>query len=163
MKEKIFLIGMMGAGKTSVGKWLSRELNVPFFDTDAMIETQLGMSIAEIFNKWGEVYFRKLEREILQTFRDKTKCVVSTGGGIVLAEENRQFLRSNGRVVFLQAGPETISKRLQGDDTRPLLKELSIETLIEQRKKLYETTAHFNILTDADSISEIGRRILTKL
>ena len=118
----IVLVGFMGAGKSTVGRWLSRKLFWQLLDTDAMIEARAGMTISEIFAVRGEEAFRSTETEVLAGLaRMRSPVIISTGGGMPLRAENRAALRSLGRVVYLRVKPETVCARLAGDTTRPLL------------------------------------------
>ena len=130
----IFLIGMMASGKTTVGGYLARQLNYRFFDTDSAIETIAKKSISAIFATEGEVYFRELESKVLSELSLYTRCVISTGGGIVQQKTNWSYLR-NGLVVWLDTDLEILQKRLAQDTQRPLANKL--ETLLTTRRPLY--------------------------
>ncbi len=169
MYHNIVLIGMMGSGKSTIGHRLAAESGFLFIDTDALIEQQIQCTIAEFFEKNGEAAFRKIESEICQTLPNYQNHVIATGGGIVLAEVNRQILKKTGWVVYLQASMEQIVTRLTYDQTRPLLKapdkEARIQALLTERDALYRTTAHVMIETTAppayiaDAIWRTCRRI----
>jgi shikimate kinase len=136
----VYLIGMMGAGKTSVGRLLAQHLDYRFFDTDAVIEQVAKKSINEIFASDGEESFRKLESQVLSELSAYTKLAIATGGGIILKRENWSYLQ-HGLVVWLDVPVEILVARLQHDTTRPLLKNADIATefpkRFEQRKPLY--------------------------
>ena len=116
----ILLTGMMGCGKSTVGERLARRLGWDFVDTDTAIEASSGMSVAEIFEREGEAGFRAREREALVALPGQ-RCVVALGGGAIVAEENRSLLRAKGRLVWLDASPGELAKRLGDQEDRPLL------------------------------------------
>ena len=141
MKKNLVLTGFMGAGKSTVGRLLAEKLNLRYVDTDAEIERRAKMSIAEIFEKHGEAYFRELERRVVEEVSELEGCVIVTGGGVVLNRENISNLRRKGVIVYLHAEPEVIYRRLHNDSSRPLLRvenPLSrIRELMEQRAPYY--------------------------
>jgi shikimate kinase len=163
--KAIFLTGFMGAGKTSVGKQLAERLDIPVVDTDQLIEQKIGKSINEIFAKEGESAFRKYERELLKTLPLKN-IVITTGGGMVIQKENRDWMKKHGIVIYLHCEPEEILRRLASDKTRPLLKQHNKQ---EQIKRLwmerlpYYQEAHFMIHTTNKTIAEIVDDIVTML
>ena len=121
-KNSIVLIGFMGAGKTSLGKAVSKLLQVPFLDTDELIVQSEGMSVNDIFARKGEEYFRSLETKTIRELGHREGgFVLSVGGGLPLREENRPLLRKAGKVVYLKAGLDTLARRLSNDTKRPLL------------------------------------------
>ena len=123
LNKTIVLVGMMGAGKTAVGKALALKIGVPFLDSDAEIEQAANMSIPEIFERDGEAFFRKRETEVLQRLLvDEQKCVLSTGGGAFLAAENREMIGAQGVSVMLAADLALLWNRVRHKDTRPLLR-----------------------------------------
>lgn len=136
----LYLIGMMGAGKTTVGQLLAKELGYRFFDTDALIEKIAGQSINEIFAQNGEETFRQMESQVLTEISAYTNLVIATGGGIVLRRENWGCLR-HGIVVWLDLPAETLYARLAEDNTRPLLQDpnplAKLQTLLQARQPLY--------------------------
>jgi shikimate kinase len=137
----LFLIGMMGAGKTTVGQILARQLDYRFFDTDDVIEQAAGQPISTIFAEQGEAGFRQLESRVLAELSTYTRLAIATGGGIVLQRENWGFLH-HGVVVWLDVPLEELEQRLQTDTQRPLLQEgnltVRLQTLMEQRRHLYQ-------------------------
>jgi len=159
--NKIALIGFMGSGKTTVGKKLAKKLNIPFVDTDDLIVAREGKSIPEIFELHGEAYFRKCERDVLQSVIDAPgQQIISCGGGLAINDENRALLKQYCIVLWLYATPESTIKRINLE-TRPLLNvENPLEkakSLLEQRKQYYAQASDVIINTekfDADTISD---------
>jgi len=160
MEKPIVLIGMMGSGKTTIGKKMSGMADLPWIDTDQWIEEKEGKTIPEIFLGQGEKAFRKLETNALRETL-KTYPLIATGGGIVVTEENRKLLQQDGFIVYLQTSLEILAKRTAGTD-RPLLKNNAnaLAQIYEARKSLYESCADLVIATDHLSAEEIGARIL---
>lgn len=115
------MVGMMGAGKTAIGTALAKFLDVPFLDSDAEIETASTQTIAEIFERDGEAFFRQRETEVIGRLLDDTPCVLSTGGGAFLREENRRMITKKGVSVWLRADLELLWQRVKSKSTRPLL------------------------------------------
>lgn len=161
----IILIGFMGAGKTTFGKWLAKRKSMDFLDTDEMIEKEQKTSINEIFAAQGESFFRTLETELLERLLEEgtDNVVLSAGGGLVMRECNRELVRRLGEVVYLRASVDTLCERLMGDTTRPLLAGGSlrekIEGLMEKRASVYEAVAGRSIDTDELSLEEILRKM----
>ncbi len=152
----------MGAGKTTVGKELASKLGLIVMDTDEQIVKQEGKSINEIFALHGESYFRELESKMLAGLPTEN-IVITTGGGIILAEENRKFMKERGTVVYLDANPEEILVRLQHDQSRPLLakdKQNVIFLLYKDRLPLYEESCHLKITTTGKDIEAIVNEII---
>ena len=162
----VYLVGMMGSGKTTVGKLLAEKLDYRFLDTDILIETIAGKTIKEIFAQEGEVKFRELETQVLAEVCAYTRSVISTGGGIVLEAKNWSYLHY-GLIIWLDAPVELLVKRLAGDDTRPLLKEtdlnLKLTSLLEQRKSFYEEADLHIVIEESQTIREIVREIITQI
>ncbi|TKD70091.1 shikimate kinase [Pseudalkalibacillus hwajinpoensis] len=159
--KAIYLTGFMGSGKTTVAEKLSFELAVPAIDTDHQVEEVTGKAIPDIFSSEGEEAFRKYETESLKTIPNKN-VVISTGGGIILKKQNREFMRKHGTVIYLHCEPEEILKRLEGDSSRPLLsgenRQAKIQSIFSERLPLYRE-AHFEIDTTNRSVSEIANEI----
>lgn len=135
----VFLIGMMGAGKTTIGRLLAQRLGYRFLDTDAVIEQFTKQSVAQVFAEAGEAEFRSLETQVLAELSTYVRTVTATGGGIVLKPENWSYLR-HGLIVWLDVPVQQLQARLQGDTTRPLLQEdpsAKLELLLNQRQNLY--------------------------
>lgn len=137
----LYLIGMMGAGKSTLGQLLATELGYRFFDTDTLIERIAQKSINEIFSSDGEDAFRQLESQVLAQISAYHHCVVATGGGIVTRQINWSYLQQ-GIVLWLDVPIDHLYVRLQGDTTRPLLRDpdpkAKLQTLLQQRQSLYE-------------------------
>ncbi len=167
INKNIYLIGFMGVGKTSVSKELGKVLGFRVIEIDDIIEKTIGISINEIFSKYGEDYFRNLETKKLKGIRGEYKSVVSTGGGIVTREENIKFMKNEGVVVLLKAKPETIFNRLKDTNTRPILNNNMnveyIKSLMDKRKDLYNMAKDIEIYTDDKSIEEVCREIIDRL
>lgn len=117
----IFLIGFMGAGKSTIAKEMEKQLDMRYAEMDQLIAEEEGMSIPKIFEKHGEAYFRDLESRMLQDLQQEKGIIVSCGGGIVVREENKGYMKQNGRVVLLTATPETVYERVKDSDERPIL------------------------------------------
>jgi shikimate kinase len=166
----LYLIGMMGAGKTTVGKLLAEHLNYRFLDTDVLIQSITKKSINDIFTQDGENQFRTLESQVLDEVSSYTNTVVSTGGGIVLKHLNWSYLH-NGLIIWLNAPVELLAKRLKEDDSRPLLKETNLKSkltkILADRIYLYkQADLHIYIQeskTANDIKNEIIRLIPTKI
>lgn len=153
----------MGSGKTSTGKSLAAMLGLEFTDFDIEIEKKEGRSIAAIFKESGEPYFRDVEASVLKEASQKTDHVVSTGGGIVLREDNVQLMRRTGAVVLLKASAKTLWQRLQYATNRPLLNKPdplgTMQRILEDREKIYETACHFSVVTDGKIADDVAREI----
>lgn len=156
----IYLVGMMGSGKTTVGKILAQDFGYRFLDTDKMIEVIASKSIKDIFQVEGEPYFRDLETKVLAELSVYTRSVISTGGGIIQEQLNWSYLR-HGLVVWLDVDIEIIKKRLARDNSRPLGNQL--ESLLEKRRSLYaQADLHISI-TKEQSPSNISAEIMTAI
>lgn len=143
INKTIVLIGMMGCGKSHVGKILAEDLGIEFFDTDSLVEQDQGKTISEIFENQGEAFFRALETDKLREVITNNACVVSTGGGIVTTPENLEMIRQNTISIWIKSSVDTILKRLDGDTSRPLLKnddpKKTLQHLLNSREALYST------------------------
>ena len=166
-KNCISLIGLPGSGKSTVGRQLARRLQLPFFDSDHVIEHRLGCSIREYFEREGEERFRDLEAAVIDELTQKPAGVVSTGGGVVLRPENRQRLYSRTKVIYLNSSPAELFRRLRHDKHRPLLQVADplqrLRDLYAQRDPLYRETAHFQIETGRPSVAALVNMILMQL
>ncbi len=141
LKKTIVMVGMMGAGKTAVGRALAASLDVPFLDSDHEIEEAAAMTIAEIFARDGEAFFRARESEVIQRLLDGAPCVLSTGGGAYLAPKNRKLITERGLAVWLNADLDLLWSRVKHRETRPLLKTPdpygTLKSLYESRVPVY--------------------------
>jgi shikimate kinase len=134
----IFLVGFMGAGKTTVGRALARQLRWDFFDLDDLIEQRVGKSVQAIFADSGESEFRRLEREALQSCSKLVRTVIALGGGAYVSEENRTSLRGIGKTIWLDCPLEVCLRRISGDRSRPMLGgEDEMTALLERRSSAY--------------------------
>lgn len=163
VKNNIFLIGFMGAGKSTIARYLHRKYGMEWLEMDKEIERKQGMPISEIFRLKGEEYFRELETELLLSLEEKEHTVVSCGGGVPLRSCNVEAMKKSGIIVFLTARPETILERVKDSHDRPLLeghKDVEyIAELLAGRQKKYEAAAEFLTATDGRSAEEIGEEI----
>lgn len=166
-KYNIFLVGFMGSGKTTVANYLKEIYHMDMVEMDSVISEQEGMSISDIFALHGEEYFRGLETRLLEEIQKKRGVVVSCGGGVPMRAINVTVMERSGRIIFLQASPETIYNRVKDSHDRPLLegnKNVAyISELLEKRKEKYETAADISIETDGKDVSEIGGEIMQKI
>ena len=159
--QNLILIGMMGSGKTSVGKVLSAKLAYKHVDTDDLVVSMNGFSISDIFKTAGEAKFRELEAAVLDKLSCLEHVVISTGGGIVLNPVNAMKLKNMGTVIYLKASSDQLEKNLENEKlTRPLLATQSIASILMVRNSLYEQLADFVVETDGKSIDEIATLIL---
>lgn len=160
----ISLVGLPGSGKSSVGRQLARRLKLPFFDSDQVIEQQLGCSIREFFEREGEDRFRDIEELVIDQLTQNPAGVVSTGGGVILRSANRQLLRERSQVVYLNSSPDELFKRLRHDMNRPLLQVADplnrLRELHALRDPLYRETAHFIIETGRPSVATLVNTIV---
>ena len=142
LKKMIVLVGLMGAGKTSVGKKLADNIGVGFIDADHEIELAAGMSIVEIFEKFGENYFRTGEKKVIKRLIKKKPQILATGGGAFLSKEIRELIKSNSISIWLKADLDTLWGRLSGKSNRPLLNRTdgksALEALITKRYPIYQ-------------------------
>ena len=160
----IFIIGPMGAGKTTVGQMLARELKKEFLDSDREIEERTGVRIPVIFEIEGEQGFRLREAKMIEQLTALHDVVLATGGGAVLSEDNRRCLRTRGFVIYLRAGVDKLLQRTRRDRFRPLLQTENprevIGQLMEIREPLYRETADLVIDTDGRTIRSVARSIV---
>jgi shikimate kinase len=165
--SNIFLIGPMGAGKSTVGKQLAKALGRDFYDTDKEIERRTGVSISWIFEMEGESGFRQREQKVLDELSQLKNIVLATGGGIVLPEENRRMLRSRGYVVYLSTSIEQLLRRTNKDKNRPLLQtdnpRETVKALMAERTPLYQGVADIELRTGEQSIQYVVSGLVNQL
>ena len=166
--KRIVLMGFMGAGKTTIGKELARDLKCAFIDTDERIEQEQGRKISEIFEKHGEQAFRNMETDLLNRLQEsKEEFVLSIGGGMPVREENRALLRAIGTVVYLKTSKEEIIRRVSGDTNRPLLQggalEEKVTSLMNARESIYTETMRVEVVTDGKYPEALAKEILLKM
>lgn len=142
LRRTVVLVGMMGSGKTAIGRELAHRLNVPYVDSDLEIEAAANASISEIFERSGEPFFRDREAEVIARLLQSEPCVLSTGGGAYLAERNRAAISEQGVAVWLDADLELLWERVRHKDTRPLLRtsdpKKTLSEIFKQRAPIYE-------------------------
>lgn len=163
----VALVAMPGAGKSTLGRLLARQLGMPFRDADHEVELRIGMTIREFFEAQGEGAFRDLEQEVIHELAGQGPMVLATGGGAVLREANRQVLRQHFSVVYLKTSPEELARRLRHDRQRPLLQVddplRKLRDLYRVRDPLYRETAHFVIETGRPSVHALAALVLMQL
>ena len=163
----VALIGLPGSGKSTAGRQLARRLQLPFFDSDHIIEQRLRCSIRDFFDREGEERFRDVEEAVIDELTQGPRCVLSTGGGSVLRPANRQHLHDRSHVFYLKSSPDEIFRRLRHDTTRPLLQVADplkrLRDLFAVRDPLYRETAHFVIKTGRPSGSVLVNTIVVQL
>jgi len=163
----IFLVGMMGAGKTSVGKMLARNLGKVFYDSDQVIESRTGVKIPVIFELEGEAGFRAREAAVIAELTALREVVLATGGGAVLDAESRRWLAARGTVVYLHAAPADLYERVRHDKNRPLLATpdplAKLESLYAERDPLYREIADVVVDTGLQSAQTLARHLLGRL
>jgi len=167
LKSKLILIGLMGSGKSSVGKLLAKELNREFFDSDKEIEQMTGANIPLIFELEGESGFRKRETQAIHKLCAQKNIVLATGGGAILSAENRTLLSDNSVIIYLQVSDDQILARTRQDRSRPLLQtenpRQKLIQLIAEREPLYLSLAGHTIDTDQLNVKEVTRSIIAAL
>ena len=165
--DRIFLIGPMGAGKTTVGRLLAKNLGLSFADTDEEIEHRSGASVSWIFDIEGEAGFRDREEQLVKEIAKRKDIVISTGGGVILRQKNRQVLSARGFVIYLRASVEDLLGRMNGDKKRPLLQvdnpQEKIRQIVTERDPLYTETADFIIEAHGLSFKSVAKRLTLKL
>lgn len=165
--SNIFLVGLMGSGKTTIGRALAKRLGLRFVDADHEIEARTGATIPLIFEIEGEASFRQREADVIRDLTGQQGIVLATGGGAILNEQSRRFLRERGTVIYLRASVSSLVQRTSHDRNRPLLQtgdpKAKFETLARERGPLYEQVAHIIIETGRPNVQAIVQTILSQL
>ncbi|QJC30075.1 shikimate kinase AroK [Enterobacteriaceae endosymbiont of Plateumaris sericea] len=168
-KRNIFLIGPMGAGKSTIGRQLANQLNMEFFDSDEEIERRTGADINWVFDVEGEAGFRKREKKIINEITIKKGIILATGGGSIISKETRKYLSSRGIVVYLKTTIEKQLIRTQRDKKRPLLKNKDkpvieiLQNLAKKRNPLYKEIADIIIKTDKQNAKIVANQLINLL
>lgn len=167
LKKTVVLVGMMGAGKTAVGKALAAMLDVPFLDSDAEIQKAANMTIPEIFARDGEPFFRTKETQVIGRLLDEERGILSTGGGAFMSEENRALISGKGVAVWLNADLDLLWNRVKHKDTRPLLRVPdplgALTRIYEERVPVY-ALADLSVTSEPGlSIDDMARRVIDAL
>lgn len=167
LQRTVVLVGMMGSGKTAIGRALAARLEVPFVDSDTAIEEAAALSIAEIFERDGEAFFRKREAEVLRRLLSGEPGIVSTGGGAFLAEGNRQAIAEMGIAVWLDAKLDTLWERVRHKDTRPLLRtadpKATLTKIYKERTPVYALAGLRIPVAGQASIDETTQSVIATL
>jgi len=165
--QRIFLIGPMGAGKSSIGRKLAAALGLRFLDSDSEIESRTGVDIPLIFDIEGEEGFRRRERQAIEELSANDALVLATGGGAILSDKTRRMLRDRGLVVYLETSVDEQLRRTRRDRRRPLLQTENprdrLQALMDERGPLYRDTAHITVNTDKRAIMDVVRQIIRAL
>jgi shikimate kinase len=165
--KSIVLVGMMGAGKSSVGACLRRRTGLGLLDTDEIVASKFGMSIPEVFAKYGEKKFREAETEALRCVQTEEQMIIMTGGGIVLRKENVEILKKQAAIVWLDADEETLFARASRKRNRPLLQtknpRKTFSQILDARRPLYANIASIRVDTSVLTDEEVAVAILAKL
>lgn len=166
-QRPIFLVGMMGSGKSTVGRRLATALGRAFIDADKELEARCGVPITTIFELEGEPGFRRREASLIAELTLRAGLVLATGGGAVLLQENRDLLHARGHVIYLKASVQDLWTRLRHDKSRPLLRtpdpRRRIAELVEARDPLYQACAHLTILTGRQPVERVVAQIVASL
>lgn len=167
LKKTVVMVGMMGAGKTAVGRALAARLGAPFLDSDAEIEKAAARTVHEIFERDGEPFFRQKESQVISRLLDGECCILSTGGGAFLAEKNREMISERGVSLWLNADLPVLWSRVKHKDTRPLLRtgnpRGTLEEIFNTRVPIY-SKADLSVVSDGHaSIEQMVDRVLTVL
>jgi shikimate kinase len=167
LPDNFFLVGLMGAGKTTVGRALARLTGKAFLDSDHEVEAKTGVRIPVIFDIEGEAGFRAREEDIIQDLSARQNIVLATGGGAILSERNRRCLSQGGFVIYLSASPEELYQRTRLDKNRPLLQTENpkerLEALFSIRDPLYRDVADLVVETSRQSVNVLARHIVRDL
>ncbi len=161
--KNVYLVGMMGSGKTTTGKALAKLLNMPFVDLDERIVERAGQSINDIFKTHGEPHFRKLESELLKQIASESGQVVATGGGIVLDPKNAEILKKVRPTIYLKTSLDVLWERVKRKRDRPLLQapdpQKTLASLLAEREPLYQQVANMTYFTDRKTPEEVANEI----
>ena len=167
LKKTVALVGMMGAGKTAVGRAVAVALGVPFLDSDAEIEAAANLSVPEIFQRDGEAFFRKRETEVIRRLLETQSCILSTGGGAYLAEVNRTNIAEQGVAVWLDADLELLWNRVRNKDTRPLLRtanpRATLAEIFATRTPIYQLSELHVPCSEELPIDAMAQRVIAEL
>lgn len=165
--RNIFLIGPMGAGKSTIGRALAKELKLEFYDTDEVIEDRTGATISWIFDVEGEDGFRRREQKVVDELTQKNNIVLATGGGVIMTPENRNALAGRGTVIYLRTSLAQQFERTKRDTKRPLLQtpnlEDRLEVLRDEREPFYEELADVSFETDKLTVKAVANKIIKYL
>ena len=165
--RNIFLIGPMGAGKSTIGRALAKELKLEFYDTDEVIEDRTGASISWIFDVEGEEGFRRREQKVVDELTQKNNIVLATGGGVIMTAENRNALAGRGTVIYLRTSLAQQFERTKRDTKRPLLQTPNLEGRLEvlsgEREPFYEELADVSFETDKHTVKAVANKIIKYL
>lgn len=164
----IVIIGFMGSGKTRVGKRLAQDYALPFIDVDRVVTKKMNMSVSEIFQRFGEPFYRALETVVIKELvNDKERKVISLGSGLPVQEQNQKYLKNLGTIVYLKGSLETLKKRLEGGNSNPLIegddKDDKIKKLLKQRDPIYSKYADIEVTTGVKSFEALIEEIKEKL
>jgi shikimate kinase len=161
-QRHLVLVGLMGSGKSTVGRVVAQKAGLPFVDSDQVIEEEAGMAISDLFAREGEAAFRDREEKVLARILGGESCVLATGGGAVERDQNRSAWTRSGFVVYLKAGLETLLFRLRKSRNRPLLQQGDPRTILEgllQRREPYYAAADLTVRVDGREIDELAEEI----
>ena len=167
LKKTVVMVGMMGAGKTAVGRALALALDVPFLDSDAEIESAANMSVQEIFSRDGEPFFRDKEAQVIERLLESQRGILSTGGGAFLAERNRQAISDKGVSVWLNAALPVLWQRVKHKDTRPLLRtdnpRDTLEKIYNERVPVYSMSDIAVVSRSKYSVEDMAQHVIAAL
>ncbi len=163
MSGNIILVGLMGAGKSTIGRNLAKHLHKDFFDSDRVIEERTGVDIATIFEIEGEQGFRDREEQVIKELCEMNNIILATGGGCVLREQNRKNMQKSGHVIYLRTSAELLYSRIRYDKSRPLMQTKSpidtLKKLLDDRESHYMETADIVIMTGKQKVGVIVKRV----
>ena len=164
----IVIIGFMGSGKTRVGKRLAKDFDLPFIDIDRVVTRKMNLSVKDIFDKFGEPFYRALETTVIkELIKDQEQKVISLGSGLPMQEQNEKYLKELGTVVYLKGSLATLKKRLEGSSKDPMLdgddRDEKIKKLLKQRDPVYQKFADVTVVTGEKPFEELIKEIEEKL